>query len=110
LEGDFSDRKDMLHVLVRGKRYRLVSKRLPASTGGYCEPPDKAGKQIAVCSSVRSPNVLLENLIHELLHASHWDLDESAIRETGECIARALIRAGVQVDVKKIHAILAEKR
>jgi len=36
----------------------------------------------------------LEVLIHEMLHACHWDLDEEAITETSEDLARVLFRLG----------------
>lgn len=98
----------MIHATLRGRRYRLVSKRLPRKVGGYCEPPTRPNKAIAVCSTIRSPEVLLENIVHEVLHGALWDLDEVAIRETGECIARILMRLGVHLDVARVHQILKE--
>jgi hypothetical protein len=33
-------------------------------------------------------------VIHELLHAAHWDLDELAVEETAEDLARVLWKLG----------------
>lgn len=87
----------------------MVSRQLPPGEGGHCNGPSVSGKRIAVCSSIRSPQTLLENLIHEMLHACFWDMDEEAIEETGEAIARTLIRLGVTIDVAKVHEKLKEE-
>lgn len=42
----------------------------------------------------------LEILIHEILHAANWDLDEHAIQETAEDLANILWKLGYRRDVE----------
>jgi hypothetical protein len=75
-----------------GKRYRF---RLMKSryVEGACSPPDGRGKEIAIRGSLRSEH-RLDALIHEMLHASCWDLAEETVERTATDMARALWRLG----------------
>lgn len=37
---------------------------------------------------------MLDSVVHEILHAALWDLDEEAVEETANAISSALIRLG----------------
>lgn len=56
---------------------------------GSCDPPTKPNKEIRIISSLKGQE-LLEVMLHEILHAALWDLDEQAIEETAEDAARAI--------------------
>lgn len=86
-------------VVIRGRRYKLRAVRASQmlckadNPMGECDPPDMRGKQIRVRKTLRGER-LLEVLLHEMLHAAYWDMDETAIDITARDIARALWRAG----------------
>ena len=56
---------------------------------GSCDPPTKPNKEIKILSSLKGQEKL-EVMLHEILHAALWDLDEQAIDETAADAARAL--------------------
>ena len=56
---------------------------------GSCDPPTKPNKEIKILSSLKGQEKL-EVMLHEILHAALWDLDEQAIEETAADAARAL--------------------
>jgi hypothetical protein len=97
----------MLNVVIRGKRFKMVSKQMPPHTDGYCQHPTTPGKEIGILKNIRSSSVLLETLVHEMVHAALFDLSEDAVTETAESIARNLTRVGVTLDVKEVHRRLA---
>ena len=79
-----------MRVRLRDKYFRLDFERLPPNADGLC---DFHGRSIKVRKSLRGERQL-EVIIHELLHGCHWDLDEVAITETAEELARVLYRLG----------------
>lgn len=60
---------------------------------GDCDPPDKPGKEIRVSSSLQGEE-RLEVLIHELVHAAGWHIDEAFVERFANDAARALWRLG----------------
>lgn len=96
----------MFHVVIRGKRYKIVAKRLPIGIGGQCDSPATKGREIRIRKRL-GIEMLLENLIHETLHAAAWDLDEEAVVETAEAIAKVLLRAGISIDPAETYRRLA---
>ena len=84
-----------MYVTVRGKRWRLKFGRLKptADYHGICDAPSTPAKTITVNSRLRGEK-RLEVLIHELLHAGHWDWDEEAVEEFARDLARVLVRLG----------------
>ncbi len=80
-------------VTVLGKRWQLVRKYLRGNAYGYCEPPDSKNKQIVIHSGL-SGEKELEIILHELLHAGQWHLDEGVVRELARDLARILTRDG----------------
>jgi hypothetical protein len=76
---------------IRGKMWNV--RRVPnlGNARGSCDPPTKPNKEIKILSSLRGQE-FLEVLLHEILHAALWDLDEEAVSETAEDAARAIWR------------------
>jgi len=79
-------------VDLRGRRF-LVSrpKRLEPDVLGWCRANCKP--KIAVAYSLNGQEEL-EIFIHEMLHGCFWDMDEEAITDTADGIAKALWRIG----------------
>jgi hypothetical protein len=81
------------HIVIRGRRYRLLYTRLPGDCFGVCDAPDAEGKRIRIRKGIRGKQEL-DTLIHEMLHAAFWDMDEEAINDTAHDIAAVLWRLG----------------
>jgi len=64
---------------------------------GQCDAPSKRAKAIRIRSDLRGEE-RLEILIHEMLHAAFWDMDEEPVEESAADIARALWRIGYRMD------------
>lgn len=77
----------------RGKRWRLIEVDHSPRVGGDCEAPHIKGKVIRISRRVHGPQ-RLTYLLHEALHACLWDLDEEAVTETANDVARLLWRVG----------------
>jgi hypothetical protein len=90
-------------VVVRRRRYRLrtVKPRQMRFHNdkpfGECDSPSDANKEIRILYTLRGVQ-LLEVIIHELLHAALWDIDEEAISEAARDIARILWKLGFRFD------------
>ena len=83
-----------MRMRLRGRYWTLHRGNPGLGNDGLCDP---ATKTITVRSTLRG-ELELDTLIHEMLHACHWDLDESAIEETATDIARALWRIGYRLE------------
>lgn len=70
-----------------------TTKGLGPGDKGSCDAPSLPNKTIRVRPSLKG-RVELDTHIHEMLHACLWDLDEEAVCESAEDIARALWRLG----------------
>ena len=75
---------------LRGRYWSIVRGKLDSKLDGLC---DANTLTITVRPSLTGEREL-EVMIHEMLHACHWDLDEQAITETSEDLARVLFRLG----------------
>ena len=82
-----------MRVRIRDKYFAMSFERLPSDTDGLC---DYYGRKIKIRKTLRAERQL-EVIIHECLHAAHWDLDETAITETAEDLARVLWRLGYKI-------------
>lgn len=83
-----------MRLRILGRFWRLVFvPRLPQRSRGECDPPSLPGKEIRVVSRLRGEE-RLEILLHEMLHASQWHLDESYVEAIANDMARALWRLG----------------
>jgi hypothetical protein len=80
-------------IQIRGKRWKFVREYIKGALG-TCDSRETKGKKIRVRPSLRGQTEL-DTIIHELLHASAWDvLDESFVDQTATDIARALYKIG----------------
>lgn len=77
---------------LAGKRWTLrFVPRL--AVDGDCDPPAARNKAIRIAQQLHGERRLAV-LIHEMLHATHWSLDEAWIDAVSTDIARALWRLG----------------
>lgn len=81
-----------MFVDIRGKRWRYVRRKLK-DLRGYCQAPTTLRKQIVIDSRLRGIE-LLATILHELLHAAFWDLDEEVVEQVCRDFARVLWRLG----------------
>jgi hypothetical protein len=81
-----------MRVQVLGKRWQLRFAPNMAVRGD-CEPPDQRSKQIRVLSTLADEE-RLEVLLHELLHAAGWHIDETFVERFAADAARVLWRLG----------------
>lgn len=60
---------------------------------GLCDNPEDKDKTIVVS---KKPQGLdrLSVIIHEAMHACHWDLDEKSVKDTADSISTMLWRLG----------------
>jgi hypothetical protein len=81
-----------MRIKVLGKLWRL---RFAPNMGdrGDCDEPDQRGKEIRIASSLRGEE-RLEVLIHEIVHAAGWHIDETFVERFARDAARALWRLG----------------
>lgn len=83
-----------MRVQIRGRRYKLAFRSLSRSKWlGRCDSPCEPNKQIVVDQNL-SGELLLDTLVHELLHAACWDLAEETVEEAASDIASVLWRLG----------------
>lgn len=89
-----------MHFTLLGKRWQLTYTPVFDSpkTIGECDPPGRVNKAIRIKRRL-PPDVELETLIHECLHAAAWDMfDEAFVTQLAADIARLLIRLGWRND------------
>jgi len=79
-------------VTLCGKRWQLrFVPRLNAD--GECDAPGHVGKAIRIAARLRGQRRLAV-LIHEMLHACGWPLDEEFVDQAAHDIAHVLWRLG----------------
>lgn len=76
-----------------GKRFRILWRRVDATSDGKCDSPATAGKKIFIGPNLDEKD-LLETVIHEATHASHFSLDESSVETSARDTASLLWRMG----------------
>jgi hypothetical protein len=82
----------MQRLKILGKIWRLRFAPNMANRGD-CDPPTQPGKEIRVSSALQGEE-RLEVLIHELVHAAGWHIDEMFVERFACDAARALWRLG----------------
>lgn len=83
-----------MQVILRGKRWTLSFVSLVRERCiGKCDPPGSQRKRIRVEKKLEGEQ-RLEILIHEMLHACYWDMDEAAVEESSRDIAKILWELG----------------
>lgn len=82
-------------VTILGKRWRLsFVPRLGQQARGDCQHPATPSKTIRIQSGLRGSE-LAEVVLHELLHAANWHLDEEFVETFCHDATRALKRMGL---------------
>lgn len=88
-----------MRVVVMGKVWGL--RFVPnLANRGDCDAPDRPGKEIRVGSGLRGEE-RLEVLLHELVHAAGWHIDESFVERFARDAARALWRLGYREEATR---------
>lgn len=82
-----------MRIKVGGKYWRLHFTRLKGKAWGYCDSPTKRGKRIWIHNRMGDRKTL-EVLIHEMLHAQNWHIDEEHIKTSAHEIAVVLGKLG----------------
>ncbi len=81
-------------ITVMGKHWRLrFVRRLPENIRGMCDSPELPRKQIRVLQSLRGQEQL-EVVLHELLHAANWHLDEEWVDQFAKDASHILTALG----------------
>lgn len=81
-----------MRVTVNGKRW-LVRFVPRLANCGDCDPPDAKGKTIRIQAGMQ-PQLELDTVIHELMHAGNWSLSEEHVNQVATDIAAALWKLG----------------
>lgn len=87
---------DERRVHINGRRWRIrlvKSSEIPRDRLGDCDHPPGPSPTIRVRRNL-SQRLMLEILLHELLHASRQELDEAAVEITAKECAKALYAMG----------------
>jgi len=89
-----NSRRKVRSVTLRGKRWAFEKAGTLSKTDrGYCTDPSETERKIKIHKSLIGQEEL-EVIIHEMLHACFWDIDEDVIAEVGDDISKALWRMG----------------
>ena len=82
-----------MRVKVLGKYWNLCFKRMP-NHYGRCDRPDSVDREIAICAATRGPE-LLDTVIHEVLHAAGFHIDEEFVAEFATDLTKILRRKAI---------------
>lgn len=77
-------------VRIRGSKWRIRFVPNLGDCEGVCHKPSRTIRIALGYSEDRT----LDSVIHEVLHAALWDLDEEAVSETANSISQALWKLG----------------
>lgn len=77
-------------IRIRGQRWRLRFVNNLGNCEGICEKPTRT---IRIARGYPEERIL-DSIVHELIHAALWDLDEEAVLETANAISAALTKLG----------------
>lgn len=83
-------------ITIFGKVWRLRSVN-SKNYRGECDPPDTKAKEIRVKQGMGSEETM-EVLIHEMLHAAGWHVDEGFVERFAADVARNLHKCGYKRD------------
>lgn len=86
----------MMRIAILGKRWNLRFAPNMANRGD-CDAPTTPNKEIRIASNLRGEE-RLEVLIHEMVHAAGWHIDEEFVERFAGDAARALRRQGYRTD------------
>lgn len=80
----------ILQVLGKRWKLRFVPHLHPY---GECDSPDTKAKEIRIRASLRGEEKL-DAIVHEMIHAAGWHIDEYFVNQLATDIARTLWRLG----------------
>lgn len=88
-----------MHIKILGKKWKL--RFVPNLSGrntkekihGYCDHPEEYNKEILITKGLDEKEELI-TIIHELLHAAFWWLDEEYVDKSSSDIGEVLIKLG----------------
>ena len=93
-------------MLAQGQQFshlrviKFVKELSIADSIGVCDPPTAKNRKIEISTEIKGKKEL-EVLLHEALHACHWDLDEEAVYESANDIANMLWKCGFRKKIEK---------
>jgi hypothetical protein len=91
---DTSSNNSECNLNIRGKRYRFQRTGIVGNDcWGYCTDPSEGNRLIKVHNQLKNEKEL-EFIIHEMVHACFWDLDEAVVKEVGKDLSKALWKMG----------------
>ena len=84
-----------MQLTIMGRRWNLVFVDHIDGQGarGECDPPDAPKKEIRIRARLNGEEKL-EVLIHEMLHAASWHIDEEFVKQFSADAARNLTQLG----------------
>jgi len=87
-----------VRVTARGKVWQLVyTSKLPKDVDGECDAPWVKKKQIRIRKDMTEQR-LLDAYVHEVTHASLWDLGEGPVASLANAVAHELWNDGLRPD------------
>jgi hypothetical protein len=86
-------------IVIRGKRYNFVVKKL-RNIRGQTDHPDTKNKTVYIDSAERGKE-LLATLIDEFIHCAVWELENDVVDEISDDMAEALWRCGLRFEEEK---------
>lgn len=87
-----------MKVRICWKYWELVVTDVPGEDWGECDPPDLKHKQIRIDKRVVNDSMkLMDTVLHEMLHAAVWSLDETYVEDYATVAARVLHKLGYRL-------------
>ena len=80
-----------MRVRILGKYWNLRCVPNLGKNHGICQHPEKTAKEIHIQSGLRGAQ-LMETVIHEVLHAANWHLDEEFVTDFAHDVTKILKR------------------
>ena len=83
-----------MRIQVQGKYWNLKFVRINSEKQiGHCDSPELPNRTIKIDNRLKGEEKL-EVIVHELLHAAGWHIDEEFVEQFGIDVARVLWRLG----------------
>lgn len=85
-----------MRIKILGKHWKLRFVREPfgdTPRDGDCDPPHAKNKEIRVSTAIEGERKMAV-LIHEMLHAAGWHIDEPFVEQFAEDAARVIHEVG----------------
>ena len=86
-----------MRIKIGGRYYSLQFVRIRGDAWGYCDPPSRPNKRILIHRPLGSKH-RLEILIHEMMHALQWHIDEGHVAQAARDMANVLDQVGYRAE------------